>query len=68
MKRLSGLGGGFILLLFLLFPQVSYCAPEAFIQNAAYDAGEVPQGKEISNVFHLKNSGDEPLTFKVRPC
>ncbi len=60
--------GGLILLLLLLCPQVSYCAPKAFIPDRAYDAGEVPQGKEISHVFRLKNTGDEPLTFKVRPC
>lgn len=68
MKRISGLSGGLILLLLFLFPQASLCAPKAVIQNTAYDAGEVPQGKDISNVFLLKNSGDTPLTFKVRPC
>jgi len=58
----------FLVFLLLMCPRISYCAPKAFVQNAVYDAGEVPQGKEISNEFALKNIGDQPLTFKVRPC
>jgi hypothetical protein len=68
MKRLLGLCGVFLVSIFLLYPRISYCAPKAFFQNTVYDAGEVPQGKEISNEFTLKNIGDQPLTFKVRPC
>ncbi len=54
--------------LFLAAPQVSLCAPRISIQNSEYDAGEIPQGKEISNEFVLKNIGTDPLTIKVRPC
>lgn len=51
-----------------LTPAAALCAPKALVMNPAYDAGDVPQGKEISTEFLLKNAGNEPLTFKVRPC
>lgn len=54
--------------LFIAVPQASLCAPRISIQNTEYDAGEIPQGKEISNEFVLKNIGTDPLTIKVRPC
>jgi len=56
----------FVLLFFLPFP--SYSAPRAVVQDAVYDAGEIPQGKEISHEFIMKNTGNEQLTFKVKPC
>lgn len=68
MKRLLGLCGCFLVSILLLYPQVSHCAPRAFVPSTLYDAGDVPQGKEISNEFSLKNLGEQPLTFKVRPC
>lgn len=68
MERMHGLIGVLTFLLLFLSPQVSYCLPKASIPGVVYDAGEIPQGKEISHEFSLKNTGDEPLTFKVRPC
>lgn len=68
MKRLPVLCTIFLISILLIYPRISYCAPRAFVQNPVYDAGDVPQGKEISNEFALKNIGDQPLTFKVRPC
>ena len=68
MKRFPCLFMIFLISILLIHPRISYCAPRAFIQNTVYDAGDVPQGKEISNEFTLKNTGDQPLTFKVRPC
>lgn len=68
MKRLLVLCGVFLVSILLLDPRISHCAPRAFFQNTVYDAGEVHQGREISNEFTLKNIGDQPLTFKVRPC
>lgn len=68
MKRILGLSVIFLVSILLVYPRISYCAPKAFFQNTVYDAGDVPQGKEISNEFILKNIGDKPLTFNVRPC
>jgi len=68
MKRFLVSGGILAVLVFVLPPQTSYCAPKAQAQNPGYNAGEVPQGKDISHEFLLKNTGDEPLVFKIRPC
>jgi len=51
-----------------LAPGQARCAPRALVMSPVYDAGEIQQGKEISNEFLLKNAGNEPLTFKIRPC
>lgn len=68
MKKALVLGGVFIVMALLLYSGTSYGAPRALVQNAVYDAGDTPQGKEISNEFLIKNAGNEPLTIKVRPC
>jgi hypothetical protein len=60
--------GSILVIALFLSPGLALCAPKALVMNPVYDAGDVPQGKEISNEFLLKNAGDEPLTFKVRPC
>lgn len=60
--------GGIVALALFIFPGLALCAPKAIILSPEYDAGDVQQGKEITNDFLLKNAGNEPLTFKVRPC
>lgn len=52
----------------VLFPQPALCAPRAEPQDPVFDAGELPQGKDLTHEFLLKNVGDEPLVFKARPC
>lgn len=68
MKKALVFGGIFVVMILLLYSGISYCAPKVLVQNTVYDAGDVPQGKEISNEFILKNTGNEPLILKVRPC
>jgi hypothetical protein len=57
-----------VLIALFFFPGLGQCAPKAVVMNNVYDAGDIPQGKDIGNDFLLKNAGNEPLTFKVRPC
>ncbi len=45
-----------------------YATPKVKVDNTVYHAGEIPQGKEISHEFTIKNIGDEPLTITVKPC
>jgi hypothetical protein len=68
MKRFLVSWGILAVIVLILSPQTSLCAPKAQAHTRVYDAGEVPQGKTISNEFLLKNTGDELLVFKVRPC
>lgn len=60
--------GSIVLIALFLSPGFALCAPKALVMSPEYDAGDVPQGKDITNEFLLKNAGNEPLTFKVRPC
>jgi hypothetical protein len=53
---------------FLCISKGFLCAPRVSIQKSEFNAGDVPQGKEISNIFVLKNIGTDPLNIKVRPC
>jgi hypothetical protein len=60
--------GSIVAVAFFLAPGLAWSAPRAVVANPEYDAGEVPQGKDVSTEFLLKNAGDEALTFKARPC
>ena len=43
-------------------------APEFFVENNSFDAGEVKEGSVIEHVFKVKNTGDSALEIKkVRP-
>ena len=68
MKRFLVSWGILAAIVLLFSPQTSLCAPRAQTQSRVYDAGEVPQGKDISHEFLLENAGDEPLVFKNKPC
>jgi len=62
----------FILPLFMIFIVLCsgkvFSAPVVVADQTSYDAGQVPEGKEISHEFALKNTGDQILTFKIKPC
>ena len=68
MKRFLFFGGILVFSVLVLFPQPSLCAPRAEPLDPVFDAGEIPQGKDLVHEFLLKNAGDEPLVFKARPC
>ncbi len=68
MKRFLVSGGILAFSAFVLFPLTVLCAPRAEMLNPVFDAGEIPQGKDLVHEFLLKNAGDEPLVFKARPC
>jgi hypothetical protein len=57
-------------MLILLFVGVgeSFAAPKVQVDQTVYDAGPIPEGKEITHEFVLKNSGDKTLSFKIKPC
>lgn len=67
MKKALLLGSIAVLVLFVTAGP-ALCAPRAVFKGLTHDAGQIPQGKDISTEFLLKNTGNEPLTFKVRPC
>lgn len=46
----------------------AYCAPKVKVDEPVFDAGEIPQGKQISHEFTIENVGDETLTIMVKPC
>jgi uncharacterized protein (DUF58 family) len=54
----------------LLFVGVgeSSAAPRVQVDQTVYDAGPIPEGKEINHEFVLKNVGDKTLSFKIKPC
>ncbi len=68
MKRFLVSGGILAFFVLVFLPQHSLCAPRAVPQGPVFDAGEIPQGKDLTHEFLLKNAGDEPLVFKARPC
>jgi hypothetical protein len=45
-----------------------FAAPAVVADQTVYDAGQVPEGKDISHEFVLKNTGDQTLSFKIKPC
>ena len=59
---------GIAVLVLFWFAGSALCAPRAVFTSLTHDAGQIPQGKDLSTEFLLKNAGNEPLTFKVRPC
>ena len=67
LRFFSGVSLGVALIVFMTFGSV-YCAPRANIDNPIFDAGEIPQGKEISHEFMIENTGDETLRLTVKPC
>jgi hypothetical protein len=57
-----------VLMLVVLFSGAAYAMPKAVVEQNAYNAGDIPQGKPIVCEFTIKNSGDEPLTIKAGSC
>jgi len=43
-------------------------APRVKVDNPIFDAGEIPQGKELSHEFTISSIGDETLSITVNPC
>ncbi|HNY65970.1 MAG TPA: hypothetical protein PKM41_11075 [Deltaproteobacteria bacterium] len=68
MKKPYLLFGSMVLVALVLAAGPALCAPRVVVMSPVYDAGEVPQGKDIAHDFLFKNTGDEPLTIKPRPC
>lgn len=59
----------YCLVLFLLAGANSACSsPKAFIEEPVFHAGDIPQGKNITHEFVLKNIGDDVLTIDIKPC
>ncbi|MGO9146184.1 MAG: hypothetical protein ACLQDF_07430 [Desulfomonilia bacterium] len=45
-----------------------YAAAKIQVDQTVYDAGSIPEGKDLSHEFIFKNVGDQKLTFKPKPC
>jgi hypothetical protein len=58
----------FVSLSIFLMSGNAYCAPKVKVDEPVFDAGEIPQGKQISHEFTIENVGDETLTIMVKPC
>ncbi len=68
MLRVLSIVGMCAALLVFLTAGAVYGAPKVRIDNSGYDAGDIPQGKEISHEFTIENIGDAPLSIQVKPC
>jgi hypothetical protein len=70
MMRFLRFAGMFMAVLVFSAATGSACHAAAKVQvdQAIYDAGPVPEGKDVSHEFVLKNVGDQKLTFKPKPC
>jgi hypothetical protein len=51
-----------------LFSMPALAAPKIAVENPVYDAGDLEKGKPIVYDFIIRNTGDQPLTIKVKPC
>ncbi|HHO76798.1 MAG TPA: DUF1573 domain-containing protein [Deltaproteobacteria bacterium] len=60
--------GMFIAIIVVFAAGNVYCSPRIKVDNPIFDAGEVPQGKDISHEFTIENIGDETLSITVSPC
>jgi len=58
----------FITIIVLSAAGTVHCSPRVKVDNPVFDAGEVPQGKELSHEFTIGNIGDETLSITVSPC
>ena len=45
-----------------------HAAAKIQVDQTVYDAGSIPEGKDLSHEFIFKNVGDQKLTFKPKPC
>jgi copper(I)-binding protein len=46
----------------------AHALPQLVVDDPTFNFGTIPQGKKVSHIFAIKNSGDAPLTIqKVRP-
>lgn len=57
-----------VMVFLIIFTGKGFSAPKVFVEQTVYDAGVVPEGKDIAHEFVLKNTGDKTLSFKIKPC
>ncbi len=57
-----------VMVFLLLCSGKVFSAPVVVADLTTYDAGQIPEGKELSHEFVLKNTGDQLLIFKIKPC
>ncbi len=43
-------------------------APRLQLDQDIYDAGRVPQGKDVTHEFIFRNAGDKALLIKPKAC
>jgi uncharacterized protein DUF1573 len=53
-----------LLVIFILFPAISYAQPSIAFDAENYDFGTVSQGDLIEHTFELTNSGDKELVIE----
>ena len=52
----------------LMMVSTIHASPKIQVDQAVYDAGQSPEGKEVTHEFILKNVGDQKLIFKAKHC
>jgi hypothetical protein len=56
------------LLLLLLGDAACHAAPGVQVDDRVYDAGDVIEGKDAVHEFTLRNTGDQELVIRPKPC
>jgi hypothetical protein len=52
----------------MLFSMPASATPRVTAEDPVYDAGDLVRGKPIVHDFIIRNTGDQPLTIKAKPC
>jgi hypothetical protein len=51
-----------------LFSMPASATPKVTAEDPVYNAGDLVKGKPIVHDFIIRNTGDQPLTIKAKPC
>lgn len=52
----------------VLFSMPASATPKVSAEDPVYNAGDLVKGKPIVHDFIIRNTGDQPLTIKAKPC
>jgi hypothetical protein len=52
----------------VLFSMPASATPKATAEDPVHNAGDLVRGKPIVHDFIIRNTGDQPLTIKAKPC
>jgi hypothetical protein len=52
----------------VLFSMPASATPKVTAEDPVHNAGDLVRGKPIVHDFIIRNTGDQPLTIKAKPC